>query len=385
MEKTSRGCPKGELAVMSEARNQSTLTYSLNTIYFYLTKGCNLRCRHCWIQPKYQGDGQTYPSLEPELFRSVVDQAKPLGLRSVKFTGGEPLIHPQILELLDHVKKQGLRFSMETNGIAMTPEIAQKIRECENPFVSVSLDGADAETHEWVRGVEGCFDAALAGIRMLVDSGISPQVIMTLMRRNADQMESVAHLVESLGATSLKFNVLQPTARGERMIESGAALSIEELLELGAWAEGHLSKRVDIMIFFDHPAAFRPLGKIYGANGDGCSSCGLLGILGVLGDGAYALCGIGETVPEMIFGYAGKDPLEDVWKHNWILNEIREGMPKSFKGVCGECLMRSQCLGGCIAQNYYSSKDIWAPHWFCVEAHNKGLFPVSRLAGEPPR
>jgi SynChlorMet cassette radical SAM/SPASM protein ScmF len=367
---------------MSAAGKNSTPTYPLNTIYFYLTKGCNLRCRHCWIQPKFQGEGQSFPSLAPEVFRSIVEEAKPLGLKSVKFTGGEPLIHPQIMELLDHVQKQELGFSMETNGVAMTSEIAEKIKECKGAFVSVSLDGADTETHEWVRGVKGCFEAAQAGIRLLVDAEIPPQVIMTVMRRNVGQMESMVRLAESLGASSLKFNILQPTARGEQMVESGGALSIEELLELGAWVENHLSPTVGIKIFFDHPAAFRPLGKIYGANGDGCATCGLLGILGVLGDGAYALCGIGETVPEMVFGYAGKDRLEDVWKHNTMLNEIREGLPKALKGVCGQCLMRSQCLGSCIAQNYYSNKDLWAAHWFCSEAYKKGLFPASRLGGE---
>jgi SynChlorMet cassette radical SAM/SPASM protein ScmF len=365
---------------MSEPDQKAISSWPLNTIYFYLTKGCNLRCRHCWIQPKFQGEGQSYPSLAPEVFRSIVEEAKPLGLKSVKFTGGEPLIHPQILELLEHVQGQELGFSVETNGVAMTPEIAVKIKECKGAFVSVSLDGVDAETHEWVRGVKGCFEAALAGIRLLVDAEIRPQIIMTVMRRNVSQMESMARLAESLGASSVKFNILQPTARGEQMIESGGGLSIEELLDLGVWAENHLSPTAGIKIFFDHPAAFRPLGKIYGANGDGCATCGLFGILGVLGDGAYALCGIGETVPEMVFGYAGRDRLEDIWKNNPILTQIREGMPKALKGVCGQCLMRSQCLGSCIAQNYYSNKDLWAPHWFCSEAYNKGLFPASRLS-----
>ena len=74
---------------------QSHLQFPLNQIYFYLTKGCNLRCRHCWIAPKYQGDGQSHPALDVDLFKSIVAQAKPLGLGGVKLTGGEPLIHPR--------------------------------------------------------------------------------------------------------------------------------------------------------------------------------------------------------------------------------------------------------------------------------------------------
>ena len=54
--------------------------FSLNTIYFYLTEGCNLACRHCWIAPKFQGGGKSYPALSVELFKSIIQQAKPLGL-----------------------------------------------------------------------------------------------------------------------------------------------------------------------------------------------------------------------------------------------------------------------------------------------------------------
>jgi SynChlorMet cassette radical SAM/SPASM protein ScmF len=369
---------------MSET-DQSTLpTWYLNTIYFYLTKGCNLRCRHCWIAPKFQGEDPSYPSLAPDLFRSILEQAKPLGLSSLKFTGGEPLIHPQITELLDHVQTEGLSLSVETNGVACTPELAGKIKACKDPFVSVSLDGSDAQTHEWVRGVKGCFEATLAGIKNLVDVGLPPQIIMTVMRRNVSQMDSMARLAESLGASSLKFNVLQPTARGAHMHESHGALSIEELLKLGRWVDNDLSKSTKLRLIFDQPMAFSPLGKIYGSRGDGCGTCSVFGILGVLGDGAYALCGIGETVPEMVFGHAATNRLEEVWKHSPVLTEIREGMPKAFKGICGQCLMRSRCRGSCIAQNYYSNKDLWAPFWFCKEAHAKGLFPASRLAEDDP-
>lgn len=369
---------------MTETEQSAKREYPLGTLYFYLTKGCNLRCRHCWITPKFQGEEETHPSLPPELFRSIIEEAKPLGLSSVKLTGGEPLIHPQITELLDYLRTEKIPLVMETNGVACTPELSRSIAACERPFVSVSLDSTDAATHEWVRGVRGCFDAALSGIRNLVDAGLHPQVIMTVMRRNVSEVTPMVRLAESLGAESVKFNVLQPTARGEHMHETQEALTIEELIELGRWVDTDLSKSTKMRLIFDYPMAFRPLGKIYGSTADGCGTCGVLGILGVLGDGTYALCGIGETVPEMVFGRAGTDRLEEVWKHNPVLQEIREGMPKAFKGVCARCLMRSRCRGSCLAQNYYSNHDLWAPFWFCREAYDKRLFPASRLAEEGP-
>jgi SynChlorMet cassette radical SAM/SPASM protein ScmF len=353
--------------------------YPLNQIYFYLTEGCNLRCRHCWIAPKYQGEGNSYPVLDLDLFRSIIDQAKPLGLKGVKLTGGEPLLHPEIHEILEYIRTEDLRLIVETNGVLCTAELAQKMASCKEPFVSVSLDGADAETHEWVRGVPGCFDAALEGLRNLVEAGFRPQVIMTIMRHNKDQMEPAVQLAERLGAGSLKFNIVQPMARGEKMHESGEALSIEELVALGRWVENTLSSSTPLRLHYDHPLAFRPLGKMFGENGNGCGTCGILSILGVLANGSYALCGIGETVSDLVFGRAATDPLEEIWSKTTILLELREGLPHRLDGICGDCLMKGICLGNCLAQNYYRNKNLWKSFWYCGEAHSRGLFPRTRI------
>jgi SynChlorMet cassette radical SAM/SPASM protein ScmF len=353
--------------------------YPLNMIYFYLTEGCNLACRHCWIAPKYQQKDQTYPMLPLDLFKSIIKQAKPLGLSGVKLTGGEPLLHPQIQEIIETVRTEGLRLIVETNGVLCTPQLANRMAHCKNAFVSVSLDGIDAKTHEWLRGVPGCFDAALEGVHRLVDAGLKPQIIMTLMRRNIDQAREMISFAKSLGAGTVKFNIIQPTARGKAMYQQGEALTIQELIHLGEIMENELSKSAQIGVFFGHPLSFRPLGRMFGDNGNGCGVCGIKGIIGVLADGSYALCGIGENVPELIFGHAKTDQLEDVWKDSTIINELREGLPSRLKGICADCHMKGLCLGSCIAQNYYRSKDLWMPFWYCEEAHKVGAFPSSRL------
>ena len=354
-------------------------TFPLRRIYFYLTEGCNLRCHHCWIAPKYQSPGQPLRALDLDLFRTVLGQAKPLGLSGVKLTGGEPLLHPHIHELLDLVDSAGLHLTVETNGTLCTPGLAQAMARCKNAQVSVSLDGVDAETHEWIRGVRGAFAASLQGVRHLVDAGLKPQIIMSVMRRNRDQLEGVVRLAESLGAGSVKFNLVQPVARGERMHESGEALNIEELVEIGQWVENTLCDTTPLPLHYHHPPAFRPLGRMLGRHGSGCGACGILGILGVLWDGSYALCGIGGTVPDLVFGHAARESLEEVWNNSQVLRELREGMPQKLGGICGFCLMRGVCLGSCVAQNYYLDRDLWAPFWYCDQARQKGLFPQTRM------
>ena len=350
--------------------------YYLNQIYFYLTQGCNLKCRHCWIAPKYQTEETVWPSLDFELFKDIVRQGMDLGLSGVKLTGGEPLIHPDIERILDHINETGLRLTIETNGVKCSPQIAEKIMKNPRPFVSVSLDAPDAETHEWVRGVPGCFDAALEGVRNLVRAGLRPQIIMSVMRRNADRIEALVKLAEKEHAESVKFNLVTPTARGEQMQKSGETLSIRELIDLGEWVENTLKPASGIRVVYSHPTAFRPLGRIF-TKPDG--RCGIFGIIGVLGNGKYALCGIGETVPDLVFGEAGIDRLAEVWNHNPVLDDIRRGLAAELKGICADCLMKNMCLGSCVAMNYYRSKDLFAPNWYCDLAHEAGLFPASRI------
>lgn len=350
----------------------------LNSIYFYLTEGCNQRCRHCWIAPRYQGEKESFSALPVELFESIIRQAKPLGLTQLKLTGGEPLLHPKIRDLIEIVKREDLGLGMETNGVLCTLELARLMASVKNTFVSVSLDGADAETHEWVRGVKGCFEAAKDGVRNMAAAGLRPQVIMTLMRRNRGQMESLVRLAESLGAGSVKFNMVEPTGRGKKMHEAGETLTVEELVEIGCWVENVLSPSVRLQLFLSHPVAFQPLGKMFG-DGQGCGVCGIFGILGVLANGSYALCGMGENVPNLVFGHAARDALAGVWYDTPALCALRQNLPKRLEGVCADCLMKATCLGTCVALNYYRSRNLLAPFWFCEIAREKGLFPESRL------
>ncbi len=351
--------------------------YPLNTIYFYLTEGCDLRCRHCYIDPRYQAGSKIYPSLDTKLFQHIITQAKHLGLTGVKLTGGEPMLHPHIHKILDIVRSEDLRLVIETNGMRCTPEIADKIAGCKNPFVSVSLDGSTPDVHEWIRGVTGSFETTLSGIRNLVNAGLKPQIIMTVMRRNKSQVESLIQLAESIGAGSVKFNIVQPSERGESMHKAGEILSIEELIVLGELVGNTLSKSTKLRLLYSSPLAFKSLGNMFG-DGNGCGTCHILNILGVLSDGTYAMSGVGEATPELTYGDASTDSLEDVWNDSPVINELRDGIPNKFEGICGDCLMKGICIGSCIAQNYYTSKSLWAPYWYCEEARKIGRFPESR-------
>ncbi|HOJ51440.1 MAG TPA: SynChlorMet cassette radical SAM/SPASM protein ScmF [Syntrophales bacterium] len=350
----------------------------LNYLYFYITDGCNLRCRHCWIEPHQMGSHKAITYLPSATFSAIIAEAIPLGLRGVKLSGGEPLIHPHLREMLTVVEKFCLELTVETNGTLLTPEIVSRFRALPSVTISVSLDGAQPQTTDWIRNVRGTHLQVVKGIELLAKASLSPQIIFTLMKWNRAEVIPLVNLAYKLGAGSVKINCLQPVARGERIFSEGA-VDIEEILALNRLVDEELSSE-KLPVSVHLPPAFRPLSRLFGEKGNGCSTCGIMGILGVLADGSYALCGIGETVKEMVFGLAGRDSLAQVWRGHAVLREIRGGLPHRLQGICGRCALKGVCLGSCIAQSFYRTHSLWAPFWFCEEAEKKGLFPLSRIA-----
>ena len=357
--------------------------FTLNMIYFYLTAGCNLACRHCYLEPTPLKQAMEKAVLAADVFGKIIKQAKPLGLSQVKLTGGEPLFHPQISEILATVRQEKLHLTVETNGVLCSAELARQIADCEvdgnKPFVSVSLDSPVSQTHEYIRAIPGCFDATLQGIENLVAAGIHPQIIMSIMECNKEDAAAMVKLAEQVQASSVKFNIVQAMGRGENLHELHHALSVADYIQMGKYVEKELSPQTKLRLFYSWPPAFRALSDIFDRDGrNSCGRCNILGILGVLADGNYTMCGVGSQVKELIFGAAQTDDLGQVWNNNRVINELRNGLPDKLSGICADCLHRKQCMGHCVAHNFYESHDLFAPFWFCAQAEQAGLFPDSR-------
>lgn len=351
----------------------------LTTFYLYLTSGCNLRCRHCWIVPRFV-DGEPSPGevLSPNLLRSAVEQARPLGLSQAKLTGGEPMLHPQFVEIVDLLTAEGIRTHMETNGTLIDAALARHLREETSLwFISVSIDGPTAELHDPFRGVEGSFDAAVRGFRHLVETGYQPQLIMSAHRGNVGYVEDVVDLAVELGAGSVKFNPVTRSGRGVAMHERDEALDVTEILELAHFIRGELQERTPIRLILSTPPALYSVGELVEWGPD--QECHVRHILGVLGSGDTALCGIGQTVPELCFGNLEETGVREVWLHHPMLLRLREDLDGEYPSLCGRCIHAHRCLTHCVAQNYVDSGRLVTPHTLCAAAYERGLFPVSRL------
>lgn len=350
----------------------------LRSLYFYIAGACNLACRHCWIAPGFDPEARGKQFIPFEYVEKAVRAAKPLGLTSVKLTGGEPLLHPRFREILTFVASQGIFVVIETNGTLIDADTAQFLRDAKaTDFISVSVDGANAATHDALRGVAGSFDRAVAGIGHLVQVGCRPQMICTLHRGNLSQIEAVVQLAERLGCGSVKFNHVQDMGRGNRMV-GDEAIPLKELPGIYRDVDRRF-RNGKIPVHFDIPIAFRTVNELLRSP---AGTCNILHILGVLSGGELALCGVGVEVPELVFGHLSTDDLATVWQNAPGLQTLRATVPSGLEGICGNCIHRDDCMGGCIAQNYHNAGRMAAAYGFCDAADSLGLFPTGRKKKE---
>jgi MoaA/NifB/PqqE/SkfB family radical SAM enzyme len=177
---------------------------------FHLTDRCQLDCQHCLRDPE-----KTARDLPFDLFIRILDQGRTLyGIRSVSFTGGEPTLHPQFLDIVRAVAERQQTWDMVTNGrrlpwvleaISREPELRASLR-----LLSVSLDGAERETHDEIRGA-GSYAEVMQAISSAVAHGVPFGIQCALHRKNVHELERLGLLAAQLGAKHVSFALLQPT------------------------------------------------------------------------------------------------------------------------------------------------------------------------------
>ncbi len=343
----------------------------------YASGACNLNCAHCWINPEFQEVGsKSSLHLQLETVKKAVQQGKPLGLRSVKLTGGEPLMNPKIKEIIKFISDEGMSIVIETNGTLVNKKMAKFLKDTKNfKFISVSLDGADAPTHDALRRVEGSFNKAVQGIKNLVEVGIRPQMICTLHKNNIHQIKDTIKLAEALRCNSIKFNFVQQVGRGEDFSDNNA-FSVPEIINIDRMIEEEIIPTAKIGVLPDMPLAFqkpaRFLRNIVGR-------CNVHNIIGLLSNGDLALCGIGTSIEELLYGNIDTNGLEDIWINSPKLANLRKLVPNKLEGICSKCIHKLFCKGACVAGNYNRTGTLTAPYHFCDTAEKLGIFPNSRI------
>ncbi len=180
---------------------------------FELTNNCNLSCLHCL---RDKTDMRSYISVE--LFDSILKQAKAYNLQHIAFTGGEPTLHPQFDKIIDTVVKYDYTYHFVTNAwnfvhvwkMLNDPHFPGRMSKLSG--VSISVDGANEKTHDYIRGKKGSFKKVLQAISILKIKNIDISVQITINKKNFAEIEQMAVLASELGLKRLFYAHLEPTA-----------------------------------------------------------------------------------------------------------------------------------------------------------------------------
>jgi len=185
---------------------------SIARITFEVTSRCNLACKHCMRDRSIESD------LDFELVRKILEELKPYGIDKVGLTGGEPLIHPQFKEIVEHAIKLGNKVSFVTNGLKL-PEFADWLAQphIKNNIerICLSIDGATEETNDAIRG-KGSFKKAMKAALACSARGLPFVLKFTINSLNHKELESVVLLAGKLGASQLHLSHLHPTPENMR-------------------------------------------------------------------------------------------------------------------------------------------------------------------------
>ncbi len=184
---------------------------------YYLTLRCNARCTFCDLWEKADA-----PLADTETVLQNIRQIRAAGVRIIDFTGGEPLLHPDLPLFLAEAKRRRLKTTVTTNGM-LYPKRAEKLRGLIDLF-HISIDGASSETHNRLRGID-CYDKAIESIELAVSLGEQPDLLFTA---NADNYLDVTPLAEYARKSGLVL-IVNPVFEA---CGGKGLLNREQLLEL---------------------------------------------------------------------------------------------------------------------------------------------------------
>jgi AdoMet-dependent heme synthase len=331
-----------------------------------VTRSCNLNCVHC----RASSEKGPYPGeLGTDKAKEILNQIAQTGKPIVILSGGEPLLRKDIFELARYGTGLGLRMVMATNGTLLNDRTAREIKDAGIQRISISLDGADAASHDRFRQVKGAFELSLKGIEILKKSGIEFQINTTVTRHNRDGINEILDLAVELGAAAHHIFLLVPTGRAKDMVNQ--EIDAEEYEKLLHWFYIMRDKTPLHLKATCAPHYYRILRQQahdkgekvdfehYGLDAMTRGCLGGTSFCFISHEGIVQPCGY----LELNCGDLKKNTFVDIWRDSGILKNLRDF--SGYKGKCAVCEYRRFC-GGCRARAYEATGDYMEQEPLCV-------------------
>ncbi len=307
-------------------------------IQWHITNLCNLRCKHC-----YQEDFSKSKDLDWSGLKRISDNILSTmeewdQTACIHLTGGEPLLKPELFSLLDYLDQKSIveELGIITNGLCFDHKVLERLSNFSKlKKVKISLDGADAETHDSVRQ-KGAFEKVIQNLSLTKKESRFEIVLMfTIMKRNYKSLLSLIHLCQDLGIDGLILERFIPLGKGREIMN--------EVLDKDQW-----KNLVETLLEFFYMEMDEDDVLPYQAfqisfNG---REPELLGAPCIIGRDGLCIMPEGNVFPCRRFpisvGNLLNNSLNQIWEKSEILKNLRK--KENLKGQCGRCEMKD-CRG----------------------------------------
>jgi 12,18-didecarboxysiroheme deacetylase len=335
---------------------------------------CNLKCMHCYSQSqnkKYSGE------LSTEEGEALIDDLARFGSPVILFSGGEPLLRKDLLNLVHLATDRGMRAVISTNGTLINKKMAKELKRIGLSYVGVSLDGME-QTNDRFRGVEGAFAGALRGIRNCQEAGIKVGLRFTINRRNSLDIPGIFNLLEQENIPRVCFYHLVYAGRGTSLMKEDLDHSetrrVVDMIIDRTKDLHERNKAVEVLTVDNHadgpylylrmlrersPRAAEVL-KLLRMNGGNSSG---VGIGCVSWDGSVHA---DQFWRHYSFGNVRQRPFSEIWMdlREPLMTQLK-GKRKHVKGRCSACRWLDVCSGNFRVRAEAVKGDLWAPDPAC--------------------
>ncbi len=317
--------------------------YKPSLISWNLTKKCNLRCPHCYMEAGQAAENE----LTTDECLQLLDEMKALGTEMLILTGGEPLLRKDIYDIARAASSQGMWVVMGTNGVLITDKVAQKMVECGVKGVGISIDSLDPAKHNSFRGGPNAWEHSVRALDICRANGLEVLVQTTVMTMNYDEIHRMIDFAREKGAWSFNLYFLVQTGRGQQMNDLSPQQT-EAMLSHLVDAQTHsrpMLVRSKCAPHFKRIAYEKGLG---GLESGGCMA----------GTQYCRVTPEGDVTPcpymTVVAGNVRETSFREIWESSPALLQLRD--LDQLKGRCGACEFKQLC-GGCRCRAYSAFGD----------------------------
>ncbi|MDD4024293.1 MAG: radical SAM protein [Kiritimatiellae bacterium] len=336
-------------------------------VVWNVTSRCNLKCMHCYAAT--QGEPQ---EMDTGAALAFIDDVAAFGSPVLLFSGGEPFVRPDVLQLARHAAARGLRVVFSTNGTLIDAVLAARIKEIGVSYVGISIDGMES-VHDRFRACAGAFRRTLAGIRHCRDAGVKVGLRMTLTKDNVGEVEAVFDLLEAERIPRICFYHLVYCGRGAAIaahdLEADRRRSVVDLIidrTKRLHARGFTAEVLTVDNHCDGPYLYMRM--LREGNARAADVMTLLRMNGgnSTGNGIACVSWDGTVYPDQFWrdkpvGNVLEKPFSEIWGNpepGSLLALLRQ-KKAHVTGRCATCRFLDVCGGNFRARAEAATGDLW--------------------------